>query len=308
MYTENMTLTDIIFRSGGFKEGADVAYVEVSRRLSHEESATIGDNISHIYQFAVSRDLKLAEQDTDFKLQPFDVIYIRRAPGYRDQGTVSISGEIQYVGQYSISSKQEKVSDLLKRAGGLTNEAWPKGAVLTRMVILTDEEIEMKEKLQQMDTTFIVGEIKKTDEVIIGIELEKIINNPGNMDDILLLPGDKLHIPKMMQTVMVSGNVMSPVALTFEEGKTLRHYINRSGGFATRSRKLKTYVRYPNGITAATRSFFFFRKYPKIEPGSEIVVPSKAERARMSPGTWIAIGSGMATMAVSIATLVNLTK
>src|ERR1035437_2771623 len=131
-YQDNMTLGDLIFRAGGFREDADLAFVELTRRLSYEEAAKVGDKINEIHQFALTRDLKLSPSDAAFKLQPFDEVYVRRAPGFRDQGTVMVTGEVTYAGTYSIASKNERISDIIQRAGGLVPGAYIKGATLIR--------------------------------------------------------------------------------------------------------------------------------------------------------------------------------
>lgn len=308
LYSKNLTLSDVIFKSGGFKESADISYVEIARRLSYDEIAQTGKQLSHSFQFSVSRNLELADNDAVFEIQPFDVIYIRRAPGFRAPGTVKITGEIKYAGDYSISSKEDKLTDLIKRAGGFTPEAWIKGARLTRLIKLSDQEIEMKKRMVQMDSSIVISKIEPTEELLIGIELEKIIKNPGGQIDLLLFPGDILHIPQQLQTVQVSGNVMNAVALTFEEGKSIKQYVNNSGGFANRSKKANIYVRYPNGITASTSSFLGIKRYPEIVPGCEIIVPAKPEKNAWSAAQWLSIGSGLASLAVSFAIIGNLSK
>lgn len=308
LYSENLTLADVIFRSGGFKESADISYVEISRRLSYEETTQPGQQLSHIFQFSVSRNLELSDKDVSFKILPFDVIYVRRAPGFRNQGTVRITGEIISAGDYSISNKKEKLSDFVNRAGGFTEDAWIQGARLTREIKLTKEDIEMQTRLARLDSGLVVDEIKETKTILIGIELDKILKNPGGLNDLILLPGDELHIPQQLQTVQISGNVMNPVAMAYKPGKKLKYYINSSGGYALHSKKAKTYVRYANGITASTKSFFGFRKSPVVMPGCEIIVSAKPEKETWSAGQWISIGSGLASLAMSFATIANLTR
>lgn len=307
IFFKNLTLSDVIFNAGGFKESADIAFVEIARRLNYEEIGKTGNKLSHIHQFSISRNLELSRTDAEFKIFPFDQIYIRRAPGFRKPGTVRINGEVLYAGSYSISDKNEKLTDLIKRAGGLTPEAWVQGASLTRTISLSEEEWQAKQRLEKMDS-LAVDEIEKVEQVVIGIELTEVLQNPESNENLILQAGDVLFIPQQLQTVRVSGNVMSAVALTFVEGKKVKHYVQYSGGFAQRSKKTKVYVRYPNGITASTHSFLGFKKYPDIMPGCEIIVPAKPEKAGWGAGQWVALGSGLASLAVSIATVANLTK
>ena len=305
-YQENMTLGDLIFKAGGFREEADISVVEVSRRLNYEEAAKVTDKMNDIFQFALTRDLKLSQTDASFKLMPFDEVYVRRAPGYRNQGTIQITGEVIYAGTYAISDKNEKISHIIKRAGGLIPGAFVTGATLTRTYKLSEAEIEKKKQLMKRDTTLRDSLITLKNTYPVGIELEKILANPGSSIDLLLQPGDVINVPRQLQTVKVSGNVMNPLALTYEKNIKLRRYIDRAGGYDDRAKKSRTYVVYPNGTTASTRGFIF-RKIPKITPGAEIIVPKKPEKADNTM-KWIAIASALGTMATAIATLVIVTR
>jgi len=305
-YQENMTLGDLIFKAGGFREEADISVVEVSRRLNYEEAAKVTDKMNDIFQFALTRDLKLSQTDASFKLMPFDEVYVRRAPGYRNQGTIQITGEVIYAGTYAISDKNEKISHIIKRAGGLIPGAFVTGATLTRTYKLSEAEIEKKKQLMKRDTTLRDSLITLKNTYPVGIELEKILANPGSSIDLLLQPGDVINVPRQLQTVKVSGNVMNPLALTYEKNIKLRRYIDRAGGYDDRAKKSRTYVVYPNGTTASTRGFIF-RKIPKITPGAEIIVPKKPEKADNTM-KWIAIASALGTMATAVATLVIVTR
>lgn len=305
-YQENMTLGDLIFKAGGFREEADISVVEVSRRLSYEEAAKVTDKMNDIFQFALTRDLKLSQTDAAFKLMPFDEVYVRRAPGYRNQGTIQITGEVIYAGTYAISDKNEKISHIIKRAGGLIPGAFISGATLTRTYKLSEAEIEKKKQLMERDTTLRDSLITLKNTYPVGIELEKILANPGSSIDLLLQPGDVINVPRQLQTVKVSGNVMNPLALTYEKRIKLSRYIDRAGGYDDRAKKSRTYVIYPNGTTASTRGFIF-RKIPRISPGAEIIVPKKPEKTDNTM-KWIAIASALGTMATAIATLVIVTR
>jgi len=305
-YQDNMTLGDLIFKAGGFREQADISVVEVSRRLSYEQAAKVTDKMNDIFQFALTRDLKLSPTDAAFKLMPFDEVYVRRAPGYRDQGTFMITGEVIYAGTYAISDKNEKLSDAIKRSGGLIPGAFTSGATLTRIHKLSAAEIDKRKQLQKMDSTLI--DTLYTDKISypVGIELNKILAAPGTSIDLLLQPGDVINIPRELQTVKVSGSVMNPLALTYKKRLNLGNYINMAGGFDEQARKSKTYVIYPNGNTATTRGFIF-KRTPRITPGAEIIVPKKPEKKDNGNAMkWISIASAMSTLAIAIATLVKL--
>lgn len=308
-YQENMTLGDLIFRAGGFREDADLAFVELTRRLTYEEAAKVTDKINEIHQFALTRDLKLSPADAAFKLQPFDEVYVRRAPGFRDQGTVMVTGEVTYAGIYSISGKNERISDVIRRAGGLVPGAYIKGATLTRKHQLSAIEVEKKKQLMKLDTLY-KDSISSSNQqsYAVGIEMEKILENPGNAIDLLIQPGDEINVPRLLQTVKVSGSVLNPLALTYEDHLSLRQYVDRAGGYASRANRSKAYVIYPNGTSASTRGFIF-KSIPKVTPGSEIIVPAKPEKKGGDETMkWISMAGLMSSMAVSIVTLANLIK
>ncbi|MDP2335710.1 MAG: SLBB domain-containing protein [Bacteroidota bacterium] len=307
-YEENMTLGDLIFKAGGFREEADLSVVEVTRRLSYDQAAKVNDKMNEIFQFSLTRDLKLSPADAAFKLQPFDDVYVRRAPGYRDQGTFTITGEVIYAGTYSISNKNEKISDAIKRAGGLIPGAFTSGATLSRTYKRSSAEIEKRKQLQKMDSTLIDTFYTNKKSFPVGIELNKILATPGSSIDLLLQSDDVIHIPRELQTVNVSGSVMNPLALTYEKKHSLRQYINMAGGYNSMARKSKTYVIYPNGNTATTTGFIF-RKNPVISPGAEIIVPEKPEKKNTdNTMKWISIASGMSSLTIGVVTLMNLLK
>jgi len=306
-YSDNLTLGDLIFKAGGFREVADLSGVEVVRRLSYEEAAKVNDKMNEVYKFSLTRELKLSAADATFRLKPFDAVYVRRAPGSMIQGTFTITGEVAYTGTYAISSKKERISDAIQRAGGLIPGAFVVGATLQRTTKLSEAEIEKKKILMRMDTT-IKGEIFLQTKNSVGIELGKILANPGSTIDLLLQPGDEIYIPRELQTIKVSGNVRNPLALTYEKRLSLNKYIDMAGGYGERSRKSSVYVLYANGTTASTRGFIF-HIHPRVMPGSEIIVPKKPDtKGADNAMKWVAIASTVSSLAISIITLVNITK
>jgi protein involved in polysaccharide export with SLBB domain len=305
-YQENMTLGDLIFKAGGFREEADLSVIEVSRRLSYEQAAQVTSKTNNIFQFALTRDLKLTPTDAVFKLMPFDEVYVRRAPGFREQGTIEIKGEVVYAGTYAISDKNERISNVVKRAGGLMPDAFVVGATLTRSNKLSSAEMNARKIMMEKDSTIRNSQLTENKPYPVGIELDKILAKPGSSIDLLLQPGDVINIPRELQTVKVSGSVMNPLALTYEKRLSLRNYINMAGGYDEMARKSKTYVIYPNGTTAST-SGFIFRSSPEITPGSEIIVPKKPEKkGGDNTMKWISIASGMSTLAIAIVTLAKM--
>jgi protein involved in polysaccharide export with SLBB domain len=308
-YQDNMTLSDLILKAGGFRDEADLSIVEVTRRLSYEQARNVTNKLNSIFQFPLSRELQLSAMDAAFVLQPFDEVIVRRAPGFRDQGNFYISGEVVYGGSYTIKNRNEHISDAIIRAGGLTPEAFAEGATLTRESKLSAAEKEKRLELMKKDTTMKNDtRFDQKTSFSVGIELRNILDHPGSSIDLLLEPGDVINIPSELQTVKVSGSVMNPIALTYEKQLTLKQYVNRAGGRDDKAKMSRTYVIYPNGTTATT-SWFIFRKYPRIAPGTEIIVPKKAERKNNDNAMkWISMASGLSSISIALITLINLVK
>ncbi len=301
-WAENLRIGDLIFQAGGFKEEAEVAGLEVSRVLDYGETSKLTKSLLHTFQFSLDRNLKLNPEDEAFLLKPFDKVYVRRAPGYRPQGAISVGGEVKYSGSYGITRKNEKISDVIKRAGGITQEAYVKGASLRRKIILSEAEYQAKLAIVAQDTTMMGEDIEKVAYQIVGIDLGEILNNKGGVEDLQVKAGDQILIPSKLETVMVSGSVLSPVAHTFTDKKKLKDYIYRSGGFAQRAKKGKVYVLYANGTTQATKGGLFGRRFPKIEPGCEIIVPEKPEVDKAAnAGKWLAFTSTLASLITALA-------
>ncbi len=307
-YRDNMTLSDLIFRAGGFREEADLSVVELTRRLSYEEASKATDKINTLYQFSLTRDLKLSAGDAAFQLKPYDEVFVRRAPGYRDQGTFTISGEVLYAGSFALTNKNERISNAISRSGGLLPGAYTKGATLMRNSKLSSAELEKRRQIILKDSTLRDTPLGNTESFTVGIELDKILTNPGTTADLLLQPGDAINIPRELQTIKVSGNVMNPLALTYHKNLSLRDYVNLAGGYGDQAAKSRIYVLYPNGTMETTSGFIFHRR-PQITPGAEIIVPKKAEKKKTDDTVkWVAIGSGLSTFSIAIITLINLLK
>jgi protein involved in polysaccharide export with SLBB domain len=301
-FKEEMTLSDLIMQAGGFKESASEAFIEISRRLNYEEVKEVSDNIAHVYQFTVPRSLQLHGEDASFALQPFDQIFVRRAPGFSEMGVVRIQGEVKYAGQYSLTSKKERITDLIQRSGGLTPDAFPAGAMLTRRVVVSQKVQRLREELMEKDSSLHFSDLGFD---VVSIDLSEVLANPGSKADIFLKPGDELSIPREMQTVKVSGEVLNPIATTYVKGHSLKDYVSQGGGFGLRAKKRKVYVIYPNGSAAATKRFLFFNNYPKVVPGSEVVVPQKPERTPLPATAWIAMASALASLGLTVVTIAD---
>jgi len=279
-YMENMSLLDAIYLAGGFTEDADSCFVQISRRLTYQEAASLTDKLVDVFTVQLPRALNANDESTTFKLKPYDNIYIRKAPGYVDQGRVFIGGEVVFAGYYAIQNKKNRISDLIDWAGGMTPDAFIEG------------------------TTF-----SKIDAGKVGLDLNKVLSDPGSLNDLLLSPGDSLNIPKRPETVNVLGQVQNPFAKVFIPGKTVKYYIKNSGGWGNSPDKRKVYIIYPDGSSDMTKNFIF-SKYPKVKPGSQIMVPKKVERVARTEiaQVWLGIGSTAATLAVTVISIVSMLK
>jgi len=297
-YAENLTLKDLIFKSGGFSESASESFIELARRHSYEESTQVVDELVKLYQFNIDRDLKIDAESDKFLLKPFDYIYVRSAPSYHKQRTVYITGEVRYPGPYSISSKNERVSDLIKRAGGLMPNAFVKGANMKRANIRAEQNIDvLQTAIEDSMLIKVENQLKNTQ---LELRLGSIMKNPGTEFDYLLKDGDQINIPEFSQEVKISGEIRNPIGLAYESGRPLKYYIERNGGFGEKADKSKVFVIYCDGTTKVTRNFLG-PMFPPIEPGCQIVIPKKEEKVRIDDtGKWLGIASTLATVLLAI--------
>ncbi|BDD05971.1 SLBB domain-containing protein [Aureibacter tunicatorum] len=298
-YSEGVTIRDLILLAGGFKNNATGMNVEISRRINEPENArTRTTALAEIIHFNID-DLNDRSPENAFVLEPYDQVFIKADPNYKDQINVGVSGEVLYPGKYSLESEHEKISDLLERAGGLTQFAFAEGASLQRVVEVTQSEKVNQDVLKKR------GLEAQTTQVI-GIDLVKILKKPDSPENLYLEKGDILHIPTTQQTVSVQGEALNPVGVPFKNNSTAIHYINASGGFTANADRKKTFVIYPNGVSAKTRNrLIFFKKYPKVKPGSKVVVPLKPESKKMSATQWIGISSSLASLVLLVVTISN---
>lgn len=312
-YYENMSLKDLILLSGGLTDAAAPQKIEVARRV-RKDSLNIYDlEIAQILE--ISSALQLNTMAGDIKLQPWDVVQVRKNPGYKSQISVRIDGEIIYPGDYVIESRIETVTDLIKRAGGVTPQAYLKGAYLSRLnntQNLKDENLTRIKKIQKAtrDTSNQILADISAPTVKIALNLEYIIKHPHSDEDIVLQEGDVVIIDRRLYEVKVSGEVMFPTQVVFKEGADLRYYIDKAGGFTENARKRKTYVLYGNGNASKTKRILFFKNYPEIEPGVEILVPKYPERprGRLSTSEIVAITTGIASLVGVVVALFNYLK
>jgi protein involved in polysaccharide export with SLBB domain len=317
-FAEKMTLEELILQSGGFTEAATAQRIEVSRRVKNSNLSSASAIIAEIFQIDIDKKLNFSRPK--FELKPFDIVSVRGSIGYEIQRQVKVEGEVLYPGMYTITNKDERVSDLLKRAGGLTALGYAKGASLKREgpekvnskneINQEEEEQNKIDKLQRLQenvkdtlSTKVKEEILKN--VYVGIQLDQIIQNPGSQNDLILEEGDILRIPKQLQTVKVNGEVLYPVTTIFDQSKGFKYYISQGGGFSNSSLKRRSYVIYANGSVKSTSKTFFFNNYPAIEPGAELFVPQKEDKRPLSGTEIVGISGGLASLAVIILNLVR---
>ena len=295
-FMEGLKAEDLIIMAGGFIEGADASTIHLSRQVNDENFKTISD-VQHI---SLSPDLKVSSGSVT--LQPNDIITVRYQKGYSAQQLIKIEGEISFPGHYSILTKDERISDFIERAGGITPYAYLKGATLIRkMKDLSDkEQIKQLQELNNATNEIKIEKIGNDNEYRVGINLEKIMKNKNSYQNLILKNEDILIIPSEKQTVEVKGLVLAPSLVQYEKGKTLKSYVNNAGGFANNARKRAAYVMYANGSIEGTRNFLFFKSYPKIEPGSIIIIPEKPERKSLSTTETISITTALTTLMILI--------
>ena len=304
-YADNETIEDFILQAGGLRESASMVKVDVARRVS-DPKATVNDSIiARTYSFAI-KDGFVVDGTPGFTLMPFDEVYVRKSPGYSAHQNINVEGQAMFPGTYTLSMKNERLSDILKKAGGVTDLAYTPGARLERR-ITPDEKLRMQTITNMLNSQSGNDslDIKKLDlgnTYYVGIELDKAIAEPGGDADIVLREGDRLIIPEYNGTVKISGDVMYPNTVAYEKGKRASYYIDQAGGWGDRAKKSNTYIIYMNGTVAKVGH------NAKIMPGCEIVVPSKPKKDARTLAQILTIGTSVASLATMIATIANIVK
>lgn len=307
LFSKNMTIEDLLVQSGGLLEAAATTKVDITRRIKDPKSTSFSSVLGKTYSFDIKDGLVVGGEG-DFHLEPFDEVYVRKSPAYRKQQNVVVAGEVLFGGNYALVKKNERLSDLISKAGGITPDAYVKGARLIRK--MTEEEQRRQADAVRMarmgegKDSISVEKLNISDTYTVGINLEKAISNPGSDFDLVLREGDVLFIPEYINTVKISGAVMYPNTVLYKRGESLRYYINQAGGYGNLAKKKKAYVVYMNGTVSRLKS----RDKKAIEPGCEIIVPSKEKKKRMSTAEILGMGSTTASIAAMIATMVNLFK
>ena len=316
-YRNNLTVEDAIMMAGGLKESAATVNVEVARRIKDTKTYENTNRTAEVFNFELNDNLGLIstdgkKSDTVFTLEPFDEVYVRFSPGYQEQQVVKVNGEITFAGDYVLAEKNSRLSDIIAKAGGITPDAYVKGASLKRQ--LTEDEMRRLETLLQLSANkqsrdSVSLSLENIKDYSVGIDLEKALTNPGSAHDVVLRDGDELYIPQFQSTVKISGAVTYPNSVTYTNGMSVKSCLSQAGGYNDIARKYPIVI-YMNGKVATTRKrFIFFKHYPKVEPGSEIVVPAKTQQdRRTSLAEILSITSSTTSMAAMITSIINTLK
>jgi len=332
-FAEGMRVQDLILLAGGLKDGASLQRIEISRRLRKaNENGKDTSTYAVIKAIDLQQGIDFQNNELDFVLEPFDMVGIRKAPGYKEQITVTIEGQVMYPGTYTLSGNRERLSDIITRAGGLRNAAYPRGALLVRKTYpgvgsadaavfsnklnlsaskqkLTEEKEEKAplETLYSGDTMQLRNMLNEVaaQQKPVAIRLEEALRKPGSSEDIFLEEGDVLKVPKQLQTVQTFGAVNIRQQLAYRPGISVPAMIRQSGGFSTRADRKRLYVVNADGTVKSTRKIFFFKVFPGLQPGSEIYVPEQRETKKLSPGELLSLSSGIISLGGLIIALLN---
>ena len=321
-FSDNMKVEDLIIKAGGFAEGASTKRIEVARRVNDADPNSKNSTVAQVFSVNVDGQLKPAE--ANFVLMPYDIVSVYTLPGFEKQKTVKVEGEVIYPGSYTIKSKNEKISDLVARAGGLTASADVEGGSLKRenMAILGIDkrkadtaEIarERNDRLLRLKRSFKDStQTQKEDTTMrnnfVGIDLKKIMDKPGSSIDLLLEDGDVLRIPKQQQIVRVNGQVLYPSAVVYSKSKSFNDFVSNAGGYGPDALRRGAYIVYANGTVKGTRKFLFFNNHPAVKPGSEIYVPKKSESKGNTAQTILGFTTGLASLGAIILGILSLNK
>ena len=304
-FAEHTSVEDLILLAGGLSEGASSAKVDVARRINKPSSTAASDTLAMVYSMSI-KDGLIEDGAGGFELQPYDVVSVRKSPTYVEQRNVTVTGEVTFPGQYTLVSTNERVSDLIKRAGGATPNGYVRGAMLKRKINQYERNVRtamakiVTQSVSSRDTLD-VNKLKVTEIYTVGLELDKALEHPGSDYDVVLRDGDELIVPEAASTVRVQGEVLYPNTVHFISGKPVNYYVHQAGGYSLKARRSKTYVIYMNGTVAVGGG-------AKLEPGCEIVVPGRSDKDKMTVGEWLGIGTTAASITTMIATIVNLFK
>ena len=306
-YAEKMTIEDLILQAGGLTDAASTIKVDVTRRLRDPEAMTSTMEVAKTYSFSLKPNFEY-DGDQSFTLEPFDVVSVRKSPVYQNPIQVRVEGEIAFEGSYSLEQKNQRLSDVVKAAGGVVPGAYVRGARLIRTMnedelARRDEMIKMARQSASASTkdSLSLEQLALETTYTVGIHLDEALANPGCDEDVELQEGDRLVIPRYNRTVRISGDILKPNTVAFKEKKNYKYYIEQAGGYGKRARKSHTYILYQNGTIAKASK-------GDIEPGCEVIVPTKGPKDSASLQQWLAIGTSAASLATMFVSIANMLK
>ena len=305
-FADNTTIEDIIIMAGGLTDAASTAKVDVTRRILNPKATTTSSVIAKTYTFSL-KDNFVIDGQPGFILEPYDEIYVRRSPGFERQRNIRVDGEVLFGGTQALYKKNQRLSDAIKAAGGVTPDAYVRGARLER-VMNVDEAARRSFLIKQLRAqvnerdTIDLAKLELGNTYMVGINLDKALENPGSDWDIILREGDRIVVPELNNTVKVSGDVMFPNTVNYIAGKNYKYYVKQAGGFGSKAKKAKTWIIYQNGTMGLVN------KGAKIEPGCEIIVPTKPHKNNLNFAQWLSVGTTLTSLAAMVATIVNVTK
>ena len=306
-YAEKMTIEDLILQAGGLTDAASTVKVDVTRRLRDPEAMTSTMEVAKTYSFSLKPNFEY-DGDQSFTLEPFDVVSVRKSPVYQNPIQVRVEGEIAFEGRYSLEQKNQRLSDVVKAAGGVVPGAYVRGARLIRTMnedelARRDEMIKMARQSASADTkdSLSLEQLALETTYTVGIHLDEALANPGCDEDVELQEGDRLVIPRYNRTVRISGDILKPNTVAFKEKKNYKYYIEQAGGYGKRARKSHTYILYQNGTIAKASK-------GDIEPGCEVIVPTKGPKDSANLQQWLAISTSAASLATMFVSIANMLK
>ncbi|MBO7111296.1 MAG: SLBB domain-containing protein [Bacteroidaceae bacterium] len=306
-YADNTSIEDLILQAGGLKEDASLSKIDVVRRNRDKEATEKSQSLAETFSFSINEDLSI--QNNDFRLEPYDEVYVRRSPGYSVNRRVIVEGEVTFPGYYSLATNNERLSDIMNRVGQFSSEAYPEGARLERK--MTDDERmrmhDIAEILAGNDSVALAKAVDKLENATtfeVGINLKEAVDKPGGPADIVLRDGDRIIVPVFTNTVKINGEVMFSNTTPYVKGKNLKYYIEKAGGYSQIAKKNKAYVVYMNGSVAKAKK----RSSKLVQPGCEIVVPARQQRDGLSPTEILSLGSTSASLATVVLALMSLLK
>ena len=304
-YADNTTIEDLIVMAGGLRDQASLAKVDVSRRILDPYATSKTNEIAKTFSFSI-KDGLVINGDRTFLLEPYDVVHVRRSPAFSTARNITVTGEVNYEGAFTLESKNMRLSDAIKMAGGITDAAYLRGAHLER-VMNEEERVRQKATLEairniltERGDSIAYGKLELGNTYSVGIYLDEAVKNPGGSYDILLREGDKLFVPEYNASVKISGDVFFPNTVSYINGKNANFYVNQAGGYGNRAKKSKTFIVYQNGTVGLVS------KGADPEPGCEIVVPSKKRKDPLNMGAWLSAGTSLASLATMVVALTKL--